>query len=329
MQASENIEVITAFSVCITAAFLVNLYYHNKTNPISISGAICWSGFWIILALVFSGYLWITVDKTAADLFLVGYILEKTLSFDNLFIFMAIFSSFRIQGILQRKILFWGILGAIVFRGIFVFLGTSLFKLSPTVELIFAIFIIFSAMKMLKNKYDNTDKPEDFYRHWSAVWLGKIIPIYPKLYQDNFFVSHKDLVANNLLEQVPRQGKFYLTPAFLCLIVIEISDIAFAFDSVPAIIAITNEPVLVYSAIIFAILGLRSLYFVLEILAKRLVYLEKSIIVLLIFIAVKMLLHFISQYWSTAKIEISPSQSLIIVASILGGAVLASLLAKK
>lgn len=330
MGATLNIQIISVFSIIIIVALIADFYCHKKQKQLTLSSAVIWSIFWIFLAFIFYGYLWITIDHTSAHLFLVGYLLEKSLSFDNLFVFMAIFSSFNInQGILQHKILFWGIFGAIVFRAIFVLLGTSLFKLSSVVELIFAIFIIFTAYKMWKSKNDNTTKNQDFSKHWSIKWIGKIIPSYPGFYQNKLFVTNKELESNNLIEKVTRKGKIYATPAFLCLIIIEISDIAFAFDSVPAIIAITNEPILVYSAIMFAILGLRSLYFVLEVLAKKLIYLENSIIALLFFIAGKMLLQFTNHYTNTIYFNISPTISLIIVTSILAIGVIASLLAKK
>ncbi|AGX87252.1 TerC/Alx family metal homeostasis membrane protein [Candidatus Symbiobacter mobilis] len=318
-------ETIILFFIVIGVSVYLDLFMHRKTTEITISDAAKWSVFWIALALLFYGYLWMRFDKNWADMYLAGYALEKSLSVDNLMVFMAIFASFGISGALQHRILYWGILGALVFRAIFVAVGTSLFLASPYVGFLFAAFVIWSGVKMLQSGTDETEI-EDYSHHWSVRLTGKFMPIYTRLHVDRFFVHHDEVIAQGMASAVTRNGRLYATPAFLCLMAIETSDIAFAFDSVPAVIAVTQEPLLVYSAMIFAILGLRSLYFVLAALTKYLVHLEKAVIALLFFIGAKMAL----QSWNHAVFDtgfhLAPSTSLLIVLGTLGAGVVASFL---
>ncbi|MDR0565150.1 MAG: TerC family protein [Azoarcus sp.] len=282
-------ETILIFLGVIAVSVYLDLFAHKHSTEITLGDAAKWSIFWITLAIAFYGYLWWRFDKKWADLYLTGYALEKALSVDNLIVFMAIFSSFSIKGILQHRILYYGIIGALVFRAIFVLIGSALFQASPFVGFIFAAFIFWSAVKMLQQS-DEEEDIEDYSNHWSVKLTGKLMPIYTKLHLERFFVRDSQLFANGQtdLASVTRKGVLYATPAFLCLMAIETSDIAFAFDSVPAVISITQEPLLVYAAMIFAILGLRSLYFVLAALTRYLVHLEKAVIILLFFIGAKM-----------------------------------------
>lgn len=176
---------------------------------------------------------------------------------------------------------------------------------------------------MLRGGDDNEEEIEDYTHHWSVRLVGKIMPVFPKLVQEKFFVKNNELNADQIVS-VTRQGFRYATPAFLCLMAIETSDVAFAFDSVPAVIAVTQEPLLVYAAMIFAILGLRSLYFILAALTKYLVHLEKAVIALLFFIGIKMGI----QSWNHAVfdtgIHISANVSLYIVLGVLFIGVVAS-----
>jgi tellurite resistance protein TerC len=244
-------------------------------------------------------------------------------------VFMAVFSSFAIKSALQHRILYYGIIGALVFRAIFVVIGTGLFLASPWVGFLFAAFVIWSAIKMLQQS-DGEEDIEDYSDHWSVRLTGKLLPIYTKLHLDRFFIRHAQLpgneTANAQTSSTTRQGLLYATPAFLCLMAIETSDIAFAFDSVPAVIAVTQEPLLVYAAMIFAILGLRSLYFVLAALTRYLVHLEKAVIGLLFFIGAKMALQSWNHAISDTGFHISPGWSLIIVLGMLLAGVAASLL---
>lgn len=318
------LEVVIIFFSVIAVSVYLDLFSHRNSEEIGTKDAALWSCFWIGLAIAFYVYLAVRFGNEWADLYLAGYALEKSLSVDNLIVFMAIFSSFGIRGQLQHRILYWGIVGALVFRGVFVMIGTELYAASPWVGFLFAAFVIWSAVQMLRA--DNEEQEiEDYTDHWSVNLTKKVLPIYPKLFNKRFLVKDSELdaeVGEKKASMVTRIGKWYATPALLCLMAIETSDVAFAFDSVPAVIAITNEPLLVYAAMIFAILGLRSLYFVLAALTKYLVHLEKAVIGLLFFIGVKMLIESINKTWGDTGIHISTGFSLaVVLLSLLAGVV--------
>lgn len=317
------VEMIVIFFTVVAISVYADLFAHKHSTEISVRDAAAWSVFWIALALAFYGYLWVRFSPEWASLFLAGYVLEKSLSVDNLMVFMAIFASFGIKGVLQHRVLYWGILGALVFRAIFVVIGTGLFLASPWVGFIFAAFVIWSAIKMLQGGGDE-DEIEDYSDHWSVRVTGRLMPIYTKLHLDRFFIKHDDVIAKNAESSITRKGAMYATPLFLCLMAIETSDIAFAFDSVPAVIAVTQEPALVYAAMIFAILGLRSLYFVLAALTRYLVHLEKAVIGLLFFIGAKMAIQSWNHAIGDTGIHISPNVSLAIVLGMLAVGVVAS-----
>lgn len=316
-------EVLVVFFCAILFSIYIDLVSHRHSKEITVKNAALWSIFWISLALSFYFYLYFRFEPEWADLYLAGYVLEKSLSIDNLMVFVAIFTSFGIKDHLQHRILYWGILGALIFRAIFVVIGTGLFAASPWIGFIFAAFVLWSGWKMLRGGYDNEEEIEDYTHHWSVRLVGKMMPVFPKLLQEKFFVKHNELNADQIVS-VTRQGFRYATPAFLCLMAIETSDVAFAFDSVPAVIAVTQEPLLVYASMIFAILGLRSLYFILAALTKYLVHLEKAVIALLFFIGIKMGI----QSWNHAVfdtgIHISANVSLYIVLGVLFIGVVAS-----
>ena len=316
-------EVLVVFFCAILFSIYIDLVSHRHSKEITVKNAALWSIFWISLALSFYFYLYFRFEPEWADLYLAGYVLEKSLSIDNLMVFVAIFTSFGIKDHLQHRILYWGILGALIFRAIFVVIGTGLFAASPWIGFIFAAFVLWSGWKMLRGGDDNEEEIEDYTHHWSVRLVGKMMPVFPKLVQEKFFVKHNELNADQIVS-VTRQGFRYATPAFLCLMAIETSDVAFAFDSVPAVIAVTQEPLLVYASMIFAILGLRSLYFILAALTKYLVHLEKAVIALLFFIGIKMGI----QSWNHAVfdtgIHISANVSLYIVLGVLFIGVVAS-----
>ena len=317
------LEVLVVFFCAILFSIYIDLVSHRHSKEITVKNAALWSIFWISLALAFYVYLYFRFEPEWADLYLAGYVLEKSLSIDNLMVFVAIFASFGIKEHLQHRILYCGILGALIFRAIFVVIGTGLFAASPWIGFIFAAFVLWSGWKMLRGGDDNEEEIEDYTHHWSVRLVGKIMPVFPKLVQEKFFVKNNELNADQIVS-VTRQGFRYATPAFLCLMAIETSDVAFAFDSVPAVIAVTQEPLLVYAAMIFAILGLRSLYFILAALTKYLVHLEKAVIALLFFIGIKMGI----QSWNHAVfdtgIHISANVSLYIVLGVLFIGVVAS-----
>ena len=314
------LEVIIVFFSVVLFSVYIDLISHRHSKEITVKNAALWSIFWISLALAFYIYLYFRFEPEWADLYLAGYVLEKSLSIDNLMVFVAIFASFGIKDHLQHRILYWGILGALIFRAIFVVIGTGLFAASPWIGFIFAAFVLWSGWKMLQNTDDDEKEIEDYTHHWSVRLVGKMMPVFPKLVQEKFFVKHNELNVDQIVS-VTHQSLRYATPAFLCLMAIETSDVAFAFDSVPAV---TQEPLLVYAAMIFAILGLRSLYFILAALTKYLVHLEKAVIALLFFIGIKMGI----QSWNHAVfdtgIHISANVSLYIVLGVLFIGVVAS-----
>lgn len=320
------LEVIVIFFVVVSLSVYLDLFAHRNSKEIGVKDAAMWSVFWIAIALGFYVYLALRFNKEWADLYLAGYVLEKSLSVDNLMVFMAIFASFGIKGHLQHRILYWGIIGALIFRALFVLVGASLFAASPWVGFLFAGFVIWSAVQMLRAESES-EEIEDYTDHWSVRWTKKVLPIYPKLYGERFLVTDAELESDASVNKeglVTRIGKYYATPAFLCLMAIETSDVAFAFDSVPAIIAVTHEPLLVYAAMIFAILGLRSLYFVLSALTKYLAHLETAVICLLFFIGAKMLIESINRTIGDTGLHISANMSLSIVLLTLAAGVVAS-----
>jgi tellurite resistance protein TerC len=321
------VEAVVIFFVIVLSSVYVDLATHKNVVEISMSNAIKWSLFWVFLALCFYFYIWVRFSPEWAALFLAGYLLEKSLSVDNLMVFIAIFASFSIKSGLQHRILYWGIIGALLFRAIFVAIGTGIFLASPWVGFAFAAIVAWSAIQMLKSG-DGEEEIEDYTDHWSVRMTGKLLPIYKKLHLDRFFIKHREFLVDGAVDKtaVTRNGAIYVTPAFLCLITIETSDIAFAFDSVPAVIAVTQEPLLVYAAMIFAVLGLRSLYFVLVALNRYLIHLEKAIIALLFFISGKMALQSWNHVFGDTGIHISATLSVAIVVAMLAGGVIASVI---
>lgn len=309
------VETIVLFFAVIVFSVFMDLFAHRHQKEISLRDAGMWSIFWVAVALAFYGYLWGRFDKTWADLYLAGYALEKALAIDNLMVFMAIFASFGIKGALQHRILYWGIIGALVFRAAFVAIGTGLLAVAPWFGFLFAAIVAWTGWKMLSARESQEDL-HDYSEHWSVRLASKVMPVFPRLHAERFFITRA--VARDLERAEPGlrlegNATLFATPAFLCLIAIETSDVMFAFDSVPAVIAVTQEPLLVYAAMIFAVLGLRSLYFVLAALTRYLVHLEKAVIALLFFIAFKLTIQAGEHAFGWDFLHISPMVSLGIV----------------
>ncbi|WP_085247349.1 TerC/Alx family metal homeostasis membrane protein [Gilliamella mensalis] len=324
------IETILVFIGLALAAIIIDLYAHHNDKPISLRNAIFWSLFWIIVALVFALYLYLHHGSTIASLFITGYVLEKALSVDNLFVIMAIFSWFAVPNNYRHRLLYWGVIGAIIFRAIFVVIGTGLLYLGPWMEFVFSILVACTGIMMLKNQ-DKDQDIKDYSNHFAFRIAKRIFPSYPKIVGHHFLLSQKQLDTElikpenkNLVDTIPK-STFYATPLFLCIIVIELSDIMFAFDSVPAVIAVSQEPLIVYSAMIFAILGLRTMYFILQAMKQYLVHLGKAVICLLFFIAGKLALN-ASNHLLGYGIDIDPSTSLYIVLGILALGIIASII---
>lgn len=358
----ENSTILT-FTVTVIVCLLIDLFSHRDDKEISFKSACIWSLFWIFVSICFAGFLWSHFNIDVASLFISGYVLEKSLSVDNLFVMMAIFTWFKIPNGYRRRVLYYGIIGAIIFRAIFVAIGSSLLyigensqhssilssitnwinntltlnlssvMLGKFIELgiyfLFAFCVFYSAVQMLKSD-DDEEEIEDYSNH-KAYRFGKwLFPIWPKLHGHKFFMSkatvNEELMkAQNKQITLKRKGIIYATPLLLCLFVIELSDVMFSFDSVPAVIAVSKEPLIIYSAMIFAILGLRSMYFVLEALKKYMCHLEKAVIVLLFFISFKLCYNSICEIFEIGY-PVSNVINLIIIMLILSVGVIASII---
>jgi tellurite resistance protein TerC len=265
----------------------LDLGVFNKTpHIISTKEASKWTAIFMTMSFAFSGIIyWLYLNNyvsnpdelkptTAMIKYITGYLIELSLSVDNIFVIAIIFSSFKIPKKYQHRVLFWGIIGAIVFRGLMIYFGVLLINKFSWTTYLFGAFLIFTALKMLFTKEENDFEPKNSFVY---KILGKIIPISHHNEKDHFFVKKED--------------KTYATPLFVALVVIEVMDVIFAVDSVPAILAITSDPFLVFSSNIFAILGLRSMYFFLANMLEKFSYLEYSLIAILSFVGLKMLLH--------------------------------------
>lgn len=325
-------ETVLLFVVVVLLSLFLDLYAHKRDEDISLKSACLWSVFWVLLSVGFGIYLYVHHSAEMASLFFTGYVLEKVLSVDNLFVIMAIFSWFSIPGKYRHRVLYWGVLGAIVFRAIFVAIGTELLSFGPYMEVIFAGMVGYTAFMMLR-KREEKEEIKDYSNHIAFRMVRRFFPVWPKLNGHDFFLRRSEAEAQSAREGVPLEGighkcAYVATPLFLCLAVIEVSDVMFAFDSVPAVIAVSREPLIIYSAMIFAILGLRSLYFVLESLSSRLVYLETSVVVLLFFITIKLLLSACNHLFGIG-FEISPHLSLVIVLAVLVIGIVASFVVPK
>jgi tellurite resistance protein TerC len=240
--------------------------------------------------------------------FITGYLLEYSLSADNIFVIILIFTSFQVPDKYFKKVLFWGILGAIVMRFLFIFVGSMLIQQFHFILYIFGLFLIYSGLKIFKE--DGEDKPFDPSKHPVVRFASKHFAVFPRFVNDNFFVRNKH--------------KLLITPLFLVLIIIEITDLVFAVDSVPAIFAVTRDPYIVFFSNIFAILGLRSMFFFLTNILYLFHYLKTGLSILLIFIGFKMLAH----DW-LKSIGFETAYSLYIILSILAISIIASLVFPK
>lgn len=321
-------ETVTVFVILAIVALLIDLLAHHSDKPIGLKNAVLWSIFWIIISLGFAVYLYIHHNAEIATLFITGYALEKVLSIDNLFVIMAIFAWFKVPEVYRHRILYLGVIGAIIFRGVFVAIGTGLLSLGPWVEIAFSIIVAWTALMMLKKK-DKSEEITDYSDHLANKIVCRFFPVYPKIVGHKFFINSKKVIEdlakpeNKNFQFKVKKRALYVTPLFLCISVIELSDVMFAFDSVPAIIAVSREPLIVYSAMMFAILGLRTLYFVLESLRNSLIHLEKAVIVLLLFIAFKLAVNAINHIWHIGY-EIAPLISLYVVLGVLAIGIMAS-----
>ena len=260
--------------------------FNKNPHIISTKEASKWTAIWVTLSFLFSGVVfWLYQNQyienpselsasNATIKYITGYLIELSLSIDNIFVIALIFAAFRIPQKYQHRILFWGIIGAIVFRGLMIYFGVLLINKFTWTTYLFGAFLLFTPLKMLFTKDDDEFDPKESFVY---KILGKIIPIATHTDKAHFFIV--------------KDAKTFATPLFVALVVIEVMDVLFAVDSVPAILAITSDPFIVFSSNIFAILGLRSMYFFLANMLEKFKHLEYSLIAILSFVGLKMLFH--------------------------------------
>lgn len=271
--------------------------FHRKTHEISLRESLTWTFIWIFLALVFNAIIYFWRGREQALEFFTGYLVEKSLSVDNIFVFLMIFTYFRIPSIYQHKVLFWGIIGALILRVIFIFAGVALIEKFHFTIYLFGALLVFSGYQMFQ--HNNTKIDPD--KNPVIRFFKRFMPVTPDLREDKFFVR--------------TGGKRFATPLFLVLILIETTDVIFAVDSIPAILAITQDQFIVYTSNVFAILGLRSLYFALAGVVHRFWLLSYGLAVVLIFAGLKMMLidfYKIPIEWSLAFIALVITSSIIL-----------------
>lgn len=261
-----------AFNLIIGLLLTLDLWnFYKHPHAIKIREALLFSAGWITLALLFNVWIYFTFGSEPAFDFLTGYILEKSLSIDNLFIFLLIFSYLKVPSQAKHEVLFYGVLGAVIMRGLLIWAGIALVEEFDWIFIVFGLFLIFTGIR-LAFKHETEEELE---KSRIYMWLNKHIP-FTDYHGNDFFVK--------------KMGKWFATPLVAALILIETTDLIFALDSVPAILGITTEPFIVYTSNIFAILGLRSLFFALDGLIQIFYLLHYALAVILVFIGIKMTL---------------------------------------
>lgn len=285
----------------------------NGSHKVGIKEALAWSGLWVAVSCLFAGWLYIelagnpvygaAVAKEKVLEFFTGYILEKSLAVDNIFVFLMIFGYFKVAPKYQHRVLLYGVLGALVLRAVMIFIGAALVRQFEWILYLFGAFLLYTGISMMKSEEDE----EDLSGNRLLGVVKKIIPVGSEFHGDKFFTIEN--------------GKKIATPLFLVLIMIELSDVIFAVDSIPAVFAVTTDPFIVLTSNIFAVLGLRAMYFLLADVAERFVFLKYGLAFVLSFIGLKMLM----MHW----VHIPISISLSVVFGALGASILTSLIYTK
>ncbi|MCA1565655.1 MAG: TerC family protein [Acidobacteria bacterium] len=289
------------FNAFILFMLLLDLgLFNRKTHAITYKEAAIWSTVWVMLSLIFGVGVFYYLGNDLGFKYLTGYLIEKSLSVDNLFVFLLIFSYFRVPARYQHRVLFWGVLGALVMRALMIFLGAALISRFEWIIYIFGAFLVYTGLKMFKQEKEMHPEQNPVVR-----FVTRLVPI-TRHYEEQRFFTRVD-------------GKLHGTLLLLVLIIVEVTDLIFAVDSIPAIFAITTDTFIVYTSNIFAILGLRSLYFLLAGVIEKFHYLRIGLAVVLTYIGVKMLLH-------AVHVIIPTPISLGVVALVLTSAVVASLI---
>ncbi|QAA80938.1 TerC family protein [Aequorivita sp. H23M31] len=288
---------------------------NRNPHEIKTKEAAFWTGVWVTVAIGFSGVIfWLFQEglvenptnlnpHQALIKYITGYFIELSLSIDNVFVIAVIFSSFAIPKKYQHEVLFWGILGAIVFRALMIFFGVALINKFDWIIYVFGVFLLFTAYRMLVHK------EEDFDPKKSTIFkfLKRLFPVTYKMEGDKFFIR--------------RMGIKAATPLFVALVVIELTDILFALDSIPAILAITSDPFIVFSSNILAIMGLRSMYFLISRMLDKFQYINYSLVIILAFVGIKMILSDVVEFHELLSLG-------VIAISLIGGIVFSLILSK-
>ena len=272
--------------------------FHREDHVIRPKEALGWSAVWIGLALAFAGWVWFRHGPDAGIEYLTGYVIEKSLSVDNIFVFVVIFGALAIPPLYQHRVLFWGILSALVLRGAMIGAGSALLHRFHAVIYVFGGFLVITGVKLFLSRGE-APHPE---QSRAFRLLSRVVPGTPRLHGNRFFARE--------------EGRRLATPLFFALALIEVSDVIFAVDSIPAIFAVTDDPYIVFTSNIFAILGLRSLFFLLAGAVARFTYLKPSLAAVLVFVGAKMT--------AVDVVKLHPAVSLAVVVGILGVGVVAS-----
>jgi tellurite resistance protein TerC len=294
------------FNVVVLAILALDLgVLHRKSEKVSLKEAATWSAVWVALSLCFAFAIYRTMGKESGLEFLTGYLIEYALSVDNIFVFVLIFSYFNVPEKYQHRVLFWGIIGALLLRGVMIVAGSALVTRFSWTLYIFGAFLVFTGVKMALQKDGFSYNPE---RDPVLRLARRLLPVTAEYRGAKFFVHEPD-TAGKL--------RYAATPLFIVLLIVDTTDVIFAMDSIPAIFAVTRDPFIVYTSNICAVLGLRALYFLLASVVDKFVYLKLGLSLVLIFIGAKMLLE--------PVIHIPIIGSLGVVGAVLGASVLASL----
>jgi tellurite resistance protein TerC len=298
---------VVFFAVVFFLLFLDLGVMHKKSKTITMRESLFMSGFYISMGLLYGVWIWFQLGFEYASLYITGFVVEKSLSLDNIFVISLVFAYFKIPRQYQHRVLFWGIMGVIVLRGIMIGLGTSIVQHFHWVLYLFAAFLVFTGIKMLFMK---DDEDEDIGKNPVLVFLQKHMRVTQEIHGNKFLIKKE------------RSGKLvtYATPLLMALIVIECVDLIFAVDSIPAILALTTDPYIVYTSNIFAILGLRALYFALAVILARFKYLKYALALVLVFIGSKV---FITDMLDMVKFPAWVSLS--VTFALLGGGIAYSL----
>ncbi len=285
------------FNIFILIMLALDLFViQRKTHVIKVKEALIWSAIWVVLALIFNVFIYHEFGKTKALEYFTGYLLERSLSIDNIFVFILLFSYFKVEQQYHHKILFWGVIGALILRALLIWLGSALVSQFEWVIYIFGAFLLITGFRM------GFQSDADIHPENNVIirFFKKILPVTSRYHGGDFFVR--------------QGGKLHATPMIIVLLSIEVTDLIFAFDSIPAIFAVTRDPFIIYSSNIFAVLGLRTTYFALSGIMNKFHYLRVGLSMILVFIGIKMLImdfYKISIFFSLTVIALILAASIV------------------